>query len=278
MMTIDQYKANNAAREARKGAAEKKIRETLREAEISKKWFFNHPDRIVKYTGWLQLYTSVLATATILMFAGTITTALILSRADETTRESFTAVQRAFVFANELKVSHGILLPIYWGFGVMTENSGNTPTKEMEYLTISDLALPNDPEDIFLKTPKEVYGHEPTLNQRRSGDLLGPKAQMILVGSQTGLPDNVVAKMTTDRTNYYVRGVIHYHDVFRGTEEHVTKFCFAAIPYNDGKEFKIGVERCLYWNCADADCKADRERYDRDLRALNALQKSGNAR
>jgi hypothetical protein len=192
-----------------------------------------------------------------------------LKRTDETTRESFTAVQRAFVFGKELLVKYDTEVMSYWRFAILVTNSGNTPTKGMEYVTISDRATPLDPEEAFVTTPKYVYGVPPSLIQRRSGDLLGPHDEFVLIGSETGVPAGSIAKMAEARENYYVRGVIHYRDVFKETVEHITKFCFAAIPYKSGQETKVSVQRCLYWNCADDDCKDDRERYDHDLSVLN---------
>jgi hypothetical protein len=194
-----------------------------------------------------------------------------LKRTDESTRESFTAVQRAFVFGKELIIVHDTGILGYWRFAVAVQNSGNTPTKAMDYMTISDSAPPIDPEDVFRRTPKYVYGVEPSINYRRSGDLLGPRDDFVLVGSETGLPQSAVAQMADSRTDYYVRGVIHYRDVFRDTPEHITKFCYAAIPYKSGQEVKVRYERCLYWNCADEDCEDDRKRWDHDIAALNHL-------
>jgi hypothetical protein len=34
-------------------------------------------------------------------------------------------------------------------------------------------------------------------------------------------------------------------------------------------ELKSGVQRCLYWNCADDECKKDRNRFDAAVIAAN---------
>src|SRR5258708_15462492 len=49
-----------------------------REAKLAKMSFLCHPDKTVKYTGYLQLFTAVLAFATAVLVGATIYTATIL--------------------------------------------------------------------------------------------------------------------------------------------------------------------------------------------------------
>src|SRR5260370_28335690 len=49
-----------------------------REAKLAKMSFLCHPDKTVKYTGYLQLFTAVLAFATAVLVRATIYTATIL--------------------------------------------------------------------------------------------------------------------------------------------------------------------------------------------------------
>ncbi|MGA8898140.1 hypothetical protein, partial [Bradyrhizobium sp.] len=73
----------------------------------------------------------------------------------------------------------------------------------------------------------------------------------------------------------WISGVIHYRDAFAGTPRHVTKFCYSVIPFKElNGEVRVNFDRCLYWNCADEDCKADRERWDHDLKIANMPKKS----
>jgi hypothetical protein len=189
------------------------------------------------------------------------------------TLASSNVTNRPFVFAKGVTIDQTIMQG-YWTFGIPVENSGNTPTRGMDHLTISSQADPSDPEDVFVRTPKSAYDAPGNFHQRWRGSLLGPKAQMHLLGSQTGLPVTTVSKMAEDRQNYYISGVIHYRDAFVGTPDHVTKFCYAVIPFKEGTETRVNYDRCLYWNCADEDCKADRERYDHDFMAANKPKES----
>jgi hypothetical protein len=144
----------------------------------------------------------------------------------------------------------------------------------MDSLTVSSQTAPSDPEDIFVRTPENPYDAPGIIPQRWGGSFLGPKAQTYLLGSQTGLPATTISKMADDRQNYYISGVIHYRDAFTGTPGHITKFCYAVIPFKEGTETRVNYDRCLYWNCADEDCKADRERWDHDLKIANTPKES----
>jgi hypothetical protein len=233
----EQYEANKRAYETK---------------EDKKKWWFKQREPIDRFTGWLVVWTA-------LLFIATVGSVVVLHSTDEKIKESYAAVQRPFITAKEVIIDPS-MMPGYWMFGVRFENSGSTPTSEMEFMTISDRASPGDPEDIF---------RSPTpLNSKFSG-LLGPKAQDIPVGTQSGIPVNSAREMAISRANYYIRGVVHYRDLFKDSIEHVTKFCFAVIPYLEGNELKSGIQRCLYWNCADDECTKDRKRFDAAVIAAN---------
>jgi hypothetical protein len=81
-------KRESAESHARLGCIER------REVELAKVWFFRHPDKTVKYTGYLQLFTAVLAVATIALFGATIYTAHVLKGTDEKIGEQVTALGR----------------------------------------------------------------------------------------------------------------------------------------------------------------------------------------
>jgi len=224
----------------------------------------------------MTLFTGILAVGTIVLAGIAILQWCTLEKTDETLKDTLASTNvtnRPFVFVKEITINPTIM-PGYWMFAVLVENSGNTPTREMDYLTISSRSTPTDPGDAFARTPKNGYDVPELIHQRWQGSFLGPKAQMHLLGSQTELPVTVVSKMAADRENYYISGVIHYRDAFSNTPSHVTKFCYALIPFKEGTETRVNYQRCLYWNCADEDCKADRERYDHDLIVANRPKKS----
>jgi hypothetical protein len=90
MSTKDEYEARKAEQRARWARArnEEKIaanaaQAAIREAELGGIRFFKHPDRTVRYTGWLQLYTFALFAATLLLFGASVVTAIVLHNTDE---------------------------------------------------------------------------------------------------------------------------------------------------------------------------------------------------
>lgn len=79
----EEYDSKKAADKARQEHARQKDKKTTEAAILGKKWFFNHPDKIVRYTGWLQLYTLALFVATLLLFSAAVVTAIILHNTDD---------------------------------------------------------------------------------------------------------------------------------------------------------------------------------------------------
>jgi hypothetical protein len=69
-------------------------RDREREGILSKKWFFCHPDKIVRYTGYLQLFTAVLAIATAALVGATIYSAIVLHSTDVKVGEQVKALGR----------------------------------------------------------------------------------------------------------------------------------------------------------------------------------------
>ena len=76
---IKEYKSRHADREARE-QRKKNDQEQARYKTLS---FIRHPDKIIKYTGYLQLYTLILTVATAALVIATIVTATILNSTDE---------------------------------------------------------------------------------------------------------------------------------------------------------------------------------------------------
>jgi hypothetical protein len=98
MTPRQEYEARKALQRARRDRARDKeeIGSEARvaaehEAELARIRFFRHPDRIVRYSGWLQLYTFALFAATLLLFGAAGITAVILHNTDTATHELATA-------------------------------------------------------------------------------------------------------------------------------------------------------------------------------------------
>jgi hypothetical protein len=75
----EQYETKKAADKARQEEQQR----AAYEADIAKISFWRQPDGIVRYTGWLSLYTLALFFATLLLFGATVISTIILHNTDE---------------------------------------------------------------------------------------------------------------------------------------------------------------------------------------------------
>ena len=85
-----------------------------------------------------------IANATWMIFIATAVNVIVavfqwsaIQNSNQTTREFFTSVQRAFVFGKQLLIRHDTNVMAYWRFGVQITNPGNTPTEAMDYLALN---------------------------------------------------------------------------------------------------------------------------------------------
>jgi hypothetical protein len=203
------------------------------------------------------------------------------------TRDSFTTVQRAFITIVDLQFeatrdAQGKATS--WMFIPIIENSGSTPTKDMKVTRIMtggptkpeegwsqsypSIKLPHDPGD-----PDEVYYKPEPFHPTHL--LLGPKARLPLPLSATGgIGVDLLRNVIERGWEHAAFGVIHYYDIFPGTKEHVTKFCFAiGAEKTTQNEIKPRYGVCRHWNCADEECRADRDAYQSEVR--DAFAKAG---
>jgi hypothetical protein len=75
------------------------------------------------------------------------------------------------------------------------------------------------------------------------------------------LTQQKIAFLVGSKTNYYVWGWAKYHDVFKGTEEHITRYCYVieVSPVIDimGQGIpatEVSARDCDVGNCADKEC------------------------
>jgi hypothetical protein len=185
----------------------------------------------------------------------------------EAMRESFAGVQRAFVTAKQLG-SDDKTMPTNQIFYTILENSGNTPTRNLEVFvdTQFDLKEINSPPDadrlrpIF--APADPVDHFEARKKEWSPQpvVIGPKGlAQINIG---GPPKSHLDKMAALRADGYVFGVAYYDDVFKGSKRHISKFCFVVQPVKDSDTTRVGYGLCQHWNCADEECETDKRRYE----------------
>ena len=197
-------------------------------------------------------------------------------------------VQRAFVFVSKFDIGYRTgeenfgepKDSKYLWFVPIIGNSGNTPTKNMRYLPIAFApALPNPlgigpgqiaefditvPRGMEPGDPRDVWN-----GKSRSGEinpragLIGPKAEFAIGG--VGFTEDFVTAIKSG-VPFYMYGMIEYNDVFRDSPLHVTKFCYQiSLSTSDKGEMLSTYGLCKHWNCADEECKTDREAYDAEV-------------
>jgi hypothetical protein len=250
-------------------------------------YYSKRPDKatLETVTNKLVIWTRVLAVVGIFsLFASGLQWCALL-RTDETTREAFTAVQRAFVNVSELKIEKGKILPgppgnpgtseSAWWFTPMIQNTGNTPTKNMHFLPIAWCGPPG-----FTLGPMQAFGCEATplpptdpdnfFQDRSTGHaVLGPHSIIPIGGVGIPVPaiESLGIAQRTTGGEWFVFGAIHYNDIFPYTREHVTKYCFVINANNFVLgEIQPAYGLCKHWNCVDDECVRDKEDYEAESR------------
>lgn len=202
--------------------------------------------------------------------------------ANSISKEAVVAVQRAFITVNELNTVHVKgLKPIggsvidYWSFNPVALNSGSTPSRDLIYSPIMGLNFfdLNIPVGIGGRTnlawPVWTPVTDTPVDPIEASDRT-PRTRMLLSGHQSyelGVSEvtpEYLHAMQAKGQKMYVFGYIRYRDIFPGTPEHITKYCFVVSGLSDPAlgESKPDIGRCLHWNCADNECDADRREFD----------------
>ena len=172
-------------------------------------------------------------------------------------------VQRAFVVVSRMDVA-----PIknvdgsvrLWLLRPVIRNSGNTPTKNLEWVqggvgsfatekeAVTRLSSPDtDPETLF------AYG-------KRIRASVGPQDTMDTRGTDGGLLGEMLKGPRSNEIFEVFSGTIHYRDVFESTPDHRTKYCYMIGVTGD--EFGNAIPapiRCPRWNCADNECTEEEQ-------------------
>lgn len=187
-------------------------------------------------------------------------------RQAEATRESYVAVQRAFVsdvrldFVRDDSVSGKLA---GWFPKVTVTNSGGTPTRGLRYVVVYArwlLGPPKDPEpwlDALPDTFRVVKGSM-TIGPQGTAEILTPVVSLI-----TPIPVSDSAVVSVEPRGMFA-GAIRYMDQFSKTERRITKFCYLLNASSDKRIFS---QPCPNWNCSDKDCERDAQAYKENLHA-----------
>lgn len=198
-----------------------------------------------------QHSNAIIAFLTVVIAVTSVVYAYFTHKANETSREALTSVQRAFVYVDRFD-----FLVLADPAGNITgarvfaqiKNSGTTPGIKARYWI--NRAVDKLPSDF----PDYDSDGKITTDADREGRA-SFYAPQVLTGTESF--DVPVADILANRP-LWLYGWIRYRDVFTDTKEHVTMFCyrlhFEAFPT------KAGGQAYLKWipndthNCADEQC------------------------
>lgn len=202
---------------------------------------------------------TALATIVIAAFTGTLWFATI--RSTELARESFSADKRAFVFAmgiNGFWERENTSGQYNWRFRPLWQNSGDTPSKNLRIFTGCELRDTPLPVGFKFKHGEEGTGLLPPKSTLSGG--LAPTPPQAAITPQD------ILDVQAGRKFLYLWGWAKYHDVFPGTKEHVTHFCWLVTPLGDPLKYIPGTQppapgglafHTIHHpegNCADEEC------------------------
>lgn len=137
MRAVEEYKARNAAREARR--AEK------RQPPKKDVWWFREPLPIDRFTGWLVAFTA-------LLFIATIVNAVVLWITDHTLRETLEANNRAWIAVTGATADYSPVLNQAVTAKIGLRNSGQSPALKLAYgMSIKGAVADSKESFAFLK-------------------------------------------------------------------------------------------------------------------------------
>lgn len=146
-----------------------------------------------------------------------------------------------------------------------TNELGDKATMGIYPKQMIDVKLEDNKCPDFIKFPDSPTDPEDILKNAVTGRIfLGPHAKTD-VGGVEMTPE--LLRYVIDRGGrWYLSGVLRYHDTFPGTPARVTKYCYilGLTLVADGS-LKPHAGLCAHWNCADDECKADRNAYDDEV-------------
>ena len=223
--------------------------------------------------------------ATVGIFLATIATAVVgyfqyqtLEKSDRTLRDTLEtniAGQRPFVTLRELKVEAGDRIRYrdpaqkYWSFRLLFENSGSTVTRHLKIFPAYAFNTP--PGDITLEQLQTVTGnasivrHAP-IDPQLFNDVSRTKNRNLVLGPHaTEIAGGIAISadfLKPGNPPWFIFGIATYDDIFSHEDRsHVTKFCYEVFGLVAADQTP-SVAACSHWNCADDECKEDKEAYD----------------
>ena len=170
-------------------------------------------------------------------------------------RESYTRVQRAFVFPAEY-VFRMERAEQRIGINVVWKNGGDTPTRNLR-ISITErrrkTPLPSDFD--FPSDDQKIYGGHPLPIL-----VLGPHASVSAI-RRAEIPFSAVPDINSGRESAYLWGYGRYNDVFGAP--HLTRYCVQITSIETDlagstSDVTGAYVPCDRGNCADEECAAEK--------------------
>jgi hypothetical protein len=175
---------------------------------------------------------TAIGTLVIAAFTGTLWMAT--SRQARLASDTLIANQRAFVFVPnisplwELDNATGLY---NWRLRPVLRNTGDTPTRNMTMYV--ECEIRNNPiPDQYSFTPQAQNAATGTIPPKF--ELAGGQAPRMPGAAIT--PQDIIDAQN-GRKFIYLWGVIEYNDVFPGTRQHTTRYCYMIFPTGDPRTF-----------------------------------------
>lgn len=205
---------------------------------------------------------SITALATIIIAAFTATLWRATTAQGVLAREAFIADKRAFVFAAGIQglYEQDAATGLYnWRIGPVWQNSGDTPTRDLQLYTDGFLSNVQIPSTFDFNSIDPEFPPGP--------GMLGPK--MISAGGQAPhfnrapLTPQDLIDIQNNRKFFYLWGWAKYHDTLPNTPQHITRYCFRMICQGDPFTYDPTTNPSVKWfnmhegrgNCADDGCE-----------------------
>jgi len=237
---------------------DQKAKERKEKAALDKK--------LVDFNGDLAFYTEVLAIVAIFQFLALLGQVVFLrlafkesKRAGDIARDAMIAGERAFVFAMSaagLYEQDTTTKGYNWRLRPVWKNSGDTPTRNMLMHT-----------ECVIQNSQLTHGFNFGYATTQTGTALIPPNTDVFDGTAPRAPAPAITPQDIVDAQHgkkfiYMWGWAKYKDVFPGTPEHVTRFCWLVNPIGDPFAFTpsnpngltFGTILHFEGNCADDEC------------------------
>lgn len=212
---------------------------------------------IDKHNGFFALLGTIVIAIFAVVLAGA------TERQVRLTKESLVADKKAFVYATgpaQFWTMDEKTRDYVWHFRAQWQNSGDTPTKNMRMFAECEVRTSPLPEGFDFDRPTIAPG---SAFIPPKGSVLGG---LVPTPGRAAISPQDILDAQSNKKFIYMWGWAKYEDVFPGTPQHITRFCWLIMSVGDPKSFAPGTPApaqgslgfsSIYHsegNCADDEC------------------------